>query len=430
MQFFQTGECKHTFSVRLKSKCSPKKTLTQGNQLKNIRVKIYIVSCVLLLLFFTNTSFAQPLLSINDWQIDKQGDTFILCPDADSSFVYTVYRQTTFTGQELDRVFDAFVKNIVKTWGTVHSCSGVKIKKGNNPNFSPLNECNLSVQKGNKTSTVTFMGYVKNGFLRYCSIAYSGLNKERKVFFKEAQAHFAKIRDYDWKNLPVTDAKLWIMPESNSLAQRVLTKDSLYVASITKPVTLFNSDNISQLSDSITRVRRKEHEIAVRTKEINKFRPNKIIQPYDSASRVCYILIAKSQHRLFLCDSIGWLVSYPVVFGAGGSEEKKVQGDQRTPEGNFHITDKRIHKKWDKFLAIDYPTKEDIEKFDSLKSAGKITKEASIGGGIGIHGTWPHDDFMIDRYKNWTDGCISMKNHDIDELYNFVYRGMLVKITP
>jgi hypothetical protein len=383
---------------------------------------------VLLLLFFTNTSFAQPL-SINDWQINKQGDSFILSPDGDSSFVYTVYRQTTFTGQELNRVFDMFARNIVNRWGRVHSCSGVKIIRGDNPEFSPLNECILSVQKDDKTSTVTFMGYVKNGFLRYCSITYPGLNKERKNLLKEAQKHFAKIRDDDWKNLPVTDEKLWIKPESKSLAQRVLTKDSLYITRL-KPLKLFDSVSISCLSDSIRRAEKKEHEFFVRTKEINKFRPDEMIKLCDSESHSYYILIEKSKYRLFLCDSVGWLISYPIVFGAGGSEDKEVQGDRRTPEGDFHIVNKRIHKKWDKFMAIDYPTKEDIARFKTLKSLGKITKKSSIGGGIGIHGTWPHDDFMVDRYKNWTDGCISMKNNDIDELYNFVYPGMLVKITP
>ena len=34
----------------------------------------------------------------------------------------------------------------------------------------------------------------------------------------------------------------------------------------------------------------------------------------------------------------------------------------------------------------------------------KFLRSARIGGGIGIHGTWPHEDFQIDRYKNWTHG--------------------------
>lgn len=140
------------------------------------------------------------------------------------------------------------------------------------------------------------------------------------------------------------------------------------------------------------------------------------------------IIIDKSDYELSVYDDKGWYATYPVVFGNNSLEDKKVAGDKKTPEGNFHITSKRIHEKWYRFLAIDYPTKESWEKFRQRKEKGEIPSSASIGGSIGIHGTWPHEDFVVDKYKNWTMGCISMKRDDVEEIYNFTPVGTQVTI--
>lgn len=140
------------------------------------------------------------------------------------------------------------------------------------------------------------------------------------------------------------------------------------------------------------------------------------------------IVIDKSDYELSVYDDKGWYATYPVVFGNGNLDDKKVQGDKNTPEGKFRITAKRVHDKWCRFMSLDYPTKDDIEKFNKRKEKGEIPANASIGGGIGIHGTWPHEDFVIDQYKNWTLGCISMKNEHVMEIYDFVTVGTKVNI--
>jgi hypothetical protein len=94
----------------------------------------------------------------------------------------------------------------------------------------------------------------------------------------------------------------------------------------------------------------------------------------------------------------------------------------------FTIVDKKVHPKWDRFMMLNYPTEEDYEKFNARKSKGLIPSSAKIGGGIGIHGTWPHEDFVVDRYNNWTNGCISLKREDVEELYNYVPVGTSITI--
>lgn len=141
-----------------------------------------------------------------------------------------------------------------------------------------------------------------------------------------------------------------------------------------------------------------------------------------------YIVIDKSDYELSIYDDKGWYATYPVVFGNSSLGDKKMEGDKNTPEGTFKIASKRIHEKWDRFMALDYPTKESWDKFNQRKAKGEIPASAKIGGSIGIHGTWPHEDFQIDRYKNWTMGCISMKNEEVEEIYRFVPVGTKVII--
>jgi lipoprotein-anchoring transpeptidase ErfK/SrfK len=140
------------------------------------------------------------------------------------------------------------------------------------------------------------------------------------------------------------------------------------------------------------------------------------------------IVIDKSSYELYVYDQKGWFATYPVVFGNNSLDDKKMEGDRNTPEGNFKIAGKKVHEKWDRFMGLDYPTAESLAKFRMRKQRGEIPANASPGGGVGIHGTWPHDDYMIDRYQNWTNGCISLKNEDIEDLYSYVPVGTPVTI--
>jgi murein L,D-transpeptidase YafK len=140
------------------------------------------------------------------------------------------------------------------------------------------------------------------------------------------------------------------------------------------------------------------------------------------------IVIDKSSYELYVYDADGWFATYPVVFGNSSLDDKKMEGDRNTPEGTFAIVSKRIHEKWDRYMGLNYPTKEDLEKFNERKRRGEVPSYATPGGGIGIHGVWPHEDFVIDRYKNWTNGCISLKNEDIEDLYGYITIGTTVTI--
>ncbi|NCI47753.1 L,D-transpeptidase [Sediminibacterium sp. WSJ-3] len=142
-----------------------------------------------------------------------------------------------------------------------------------------------------------------------------------------------------------------------------------------------------------------------------------------------YVLVTKSKYELKVFDSTGeWIVTYPVVFGNKDLGDKMMEGDRKTPEGVFHIAGKRKHEKWNSFMMLDYPTQESVEKFNRRKAAGMIPSGARIGGAIGIHGTWPNEDYAIDQYQNWTEGCISTKNNYIREIFELLPVGTKIEI--
>jgi murein L,D-transpeptidase YafK len=149
----------------------------------------------------------------------------------------------------------------------------------------------------------------------------------------------------------------------------------------------------------------------------------------DAGEKDFSIVITKHSYKMKVYDADdNLLISYPVVFGNNDLGDKMKQGDRKTPEGVFHIISKCVHEKWRRFMMLDYPNADSYKKFKERKAEGLIPKNAEIGGGIGIHGTWPHEEFAIDQNQNWTWGCVSTKNVYIDKIYQYIPVGTQVTI--
>lgn len=154
----------------------------------------------------------------------------------------------------------------------------------------------------------------------------------------------------------------------------------------------------------------------------------KFYRPAGTSTGPVRIVIDKSDFELRVYDSKGLLAAYPVVFGLKPLEDKFMQGDRKTPEGTFKIVYNKQHQLWRKMLMLDYPTQESLTKFKVRKSNGLIPSTASVGNGIGIHGVETGNDYFIDRFYNWTNGCISLKNTHIDDLARYAKAGTPVTI--
>ena len=143
-----------------------------------------------------------------------------------------------------------------------------------------------------------------------------------------------------------------------------------------------------------------------------------------------YIIVDKSEYELKVYDDEGWYATYPIVFGSKDLSDKMREGDKRTPTGNFKVVLKKIHPKWGPELLLDYPNNESFRRFNERKQKGIIPKAARIGDGIAIHATRPGEEWTVDNFYNWTDGCVSVKYTEMKELFEYIPVGTPVTIKP
>jgi hypothetical protein len=163
---------------------------------------------------------------------------------------------------------------------------------------------------------------------------------------------------------------------------------------------------------------------------INRDRPlMTLLKPNQDPSLIS-ILVEKSKYRLTVFQQRKAIKSYPVVFGGNPTGDKLHEGDKKTPEGTFRIREQYPHSEWSKFLWLDYPTPYSWQKHYRAKANGTINPSKSIGGEVGIHGVPQGYDASIDNRTNWTLGCVSLKNKDINELYRVTQGGTIVEILP
>ncbi len=143
-----------------------------------------------------------------------------------------------------------------------------------------------------------------------------------------------------------------------------------------------------------------------------------------------YIIVSKKDYELKVFDNEGWYATYPIVFGSRDLSDKMREGDRRTPTGSFKIILKKIHDKWGPELLLDYPNEESYRRFNERKAKGLLPANARIGDGIAIHATRPEEEWTVDNFYNWTDGCVSVKYSEMKDLYSYIPVGTPVSIVP
>lgn len=140
---------------------------------------------------------------------------------------------------------------------------------------------------------------------------------------------------------------------------------------------------------------------------------------YESSA----IVVSKAERELTLYLNGRKVLSYPVRLGFNGIREKQVQGDGATPEGRYHVTDKRGpgQTQFYRALVLDYPNAEDRRRFGLAKKAGKIAPGKGIGGLIEIHG-------VGNESTEQTLGCVMLDNPNMAALFERVSVGSLITI--
>jgi lipoprotein-anchoring transpeptidase ErfK/SrfK len=145
------------------------------------------------------------------------------------------------------------------------------------------------------------------------------------------------------------------------------------------------------------------------------------------------VTVLKKKHRLLIYYKGRLFKTYHAVFGRSlGPGTKMWEGDRRTPEGVYTIIEKHQSRRWEWFLTLNYPNVIDRRRYEQMRDGGVVPIEdgrpVGVGGRIGIHGS---DNPALNRGDvNWTTGCISVSDQDIDELNKLLPTGTVVIINP
>lgn len=133
---------------------------------------------------------------------------------------------------------------------------------------------------------------------------------------------------------------------------------------------------------------------------------------------VTSIVINKGERRMYLLHNSDVLKEYRVDLGFAPVGDKKIKGDGKTPEGTYYINRKNPNSQFHLSLGISYPNNADRAE---AKAVGK-----EPGGDIFIHGQAKPKK----SNRDWTAGCIAVKNRQIEDIYAMVNKGTTVTLRP
>ncbi|MFM7141718.1 MAG: murein L,D-transpeptidase family protein [Alphaproteobacteria bacterium] len=119
-----------------------------------------------------------------------------------------------------------------------------------------------------------------------------------------------------------------------------------------------------------------------------------------------------------------WVRTWDQVSLGQNPGVKEQEGDRKTPDGLYRITGKRAHERWSRFMLLDYPNAKDLAVHHERLATGRVNR--GPGGEVGIHGT--DKPKLNETSYDWTWGCVSLMNKDVNELYDLAPSGTLVLI--
>ncbi|RVT94608.1 L,D-transpeptidase family protein [Sphingomonas crocodyli] len=134
------------------------------------------------------------------------------------------------------------------------------------------------------------------------------------------------------------------------------------------------------------------------------------------------ILIDKSDRTLTLFRrGVSILQIRNIRMGAEPVGHKHFEGDERTPEGRYYVSERKADSRYHRALRISYPNTRD--------RAFAARNGRSPGGDVMIHGQPNFSPFSRLGW-NWTDGCVAVSDREMDRVWQLVPIGTPIDIRP
>jgi murein L,D-transpeptidase YafK len=144
----------------------------------------------------------------------------------------------------------------------------------------------------------------------------------------------------------------------------------------------------------------------------------------ENNSVVSKVLVEKSERRLTLLYEGDVLASYSVSLGTNPVGDKVMEGDLKTPEGKYLIDWHNPESQSYLSLHISYPGPDDLKRGKEMGvDPGKYIMIHGIRNGFGFMG-------RMQRFLDWTEGCIAVTNWEMKEIFHNVKDGTPIEILP
>jgi hypothetical protein len=149
------------------------------------------------------------------------------------------------------------------------------------------------------------------------------------------------------------------------------------------------------------------------------------------------LLAEKSRRTLTVFSGGRPVKTYRIALGSDAVKPKEREGDGSTPEGAFYVCLKNPESRYHLSLGLSYPSAPDAERgvreklisrreereiLEAVRHYRKPPWNTKLGGEIMIHGGGTKRD--------WTEGCLALSDHDVEELYPLIPLGTPVEIRP
>jgi len=145
--------------------------------------------------------------------------------------------------------------------------------------------------------------------------------------------------------------------------------------------------------------------------------------PLPSSAIPDKVVVLKRERKLLLLQGDKTLKTYRISLGANPAGTKTHQGDHKTPEGQYILDRHNEHSLYHRSIHISYPNPEDVARARHLG--------LSPGGYIFLHGLPNgYQPAANQTLGDWTDGCIAVRNSEIDEIFRAVRDGTPIEIRP
>ncbi|KRW97164.1 murein L,D-transpeptidase family protein [Paracoccus sp. MKU1] len=139
-----------------------------------------------------------------------------------------------------------------------------------------------------------------------------------------------------------------------------------------------------------------------------------------SGPPVTQVVVYKGQRRMHLVSGQAVLRSYDFGLDFQPVGHKQFEGDGKTPEWVYFVDRFNPRSRYHLSVGISYSNERD------RAFAAQLGRDP--GGDIMFHGRGPEGNEQVRKKRDWTAGCITVSDEEIEDIYAMLQPGVPVVI--